>query len=281
MTKPRPHVEDIRAMKRRGEKLTMLYVTTTEEAHAAAIAGIDLLSIEAKDFTPAMREAAGPCFVQVGLTPPTKGTVDGKSLVTAEDFLEAAYRYGRVGGDCFYCAASETIQRAMCENHVPIVAHVGLIPSYVTWTGWRAVGRTAAEASVLWDQLQRLDAMGCFAVELEVVPDRLATFFSENTSIVYFSLGSGPGATVQYLFAEDVLGYGRSRLPRHAKSYRDFKAEFERLHAERVAAFREYRSDVQGGRFPGSSNTVAIEDAEFATFRQGVEAAERTRGSKE
>ncbi len=253
-------------MKRRGEKLSMLYVTAPEEASAAASAGINLLSIEAKDFTPQMREAAGACFVQVGLTPPTKGSVDGKLLVTAEQYLEAAYRYSQIGGDCFYCAAAFDIQKAMCDNHIPIVAHVGLIPSYITWTGWRAVGRRASEALSMWKQLKQLEAVGCFAVELEVVPDRITAFFARNTSMVYFSLGSGSGGDVQYLFAEDVLGYGRSRLPRHAKAYRDFRAEFERLEKERVAAFREFVADVRSGGYPAAQHSVTIEDAEFEQF---------------
>ena len=42
----RPHVEDIRAMKRNGEKISMLFVTTPEEAAAANAAGIHMLSIE-------------------------------------------------------------------------------------------------------------------------------------------------------------------------------------------------------------------------------------------
>jgi ketopantoate hydroxymethyltransferase len=63
----RPTVHDIRAMKARGQKTSMLYVSTPEEAAAADAAGIDMLSIEGRFFTPEMREAAGRCFVQVGL----------------------------------------------------------------------------------------------------------------------------------------------------------------------------------------------------------------------
>lgn len=266
----RPHVEDIRAIKRRGEKLSMLYVTTVDEASAAAGAGIDMLSIEAKDFTAEMREAAGACFVQVGLTPPTKGAVEGRLLVTANDFLRAAYRYSALGGDCFYCAGSFEIQKAMCDNHLPIVAHIGLVPSYITWTGWRAVGKTAGEALRLWEQLTRLEAIGCFAVELEVVPDRVASFFARNTSMVYFSLGSGSGGDVQYLFAEDVLGYGRTRVPRHAKVYRNFRAEFDRLNGERIAAFREFREDIRTGNYPGIEHSVEIADAEYSAFLDKV-----------
>ena len=63
----RPTVADIRAMKARGQKISMLYVTTLEEAAAADAAGVDMLSIEGRFFSAEMREAAGRCFVQVGL----------------------------------------------------------------------------------------------------------------------------------------------------------------------------------------------------------------------
>jgi 3-methyl-2-oxobutanoate hydroxymethyltransferase len=54
----RPHVQDIRAMKKRGEKISMLYVSTPEEAAAAAVAGIHILSIEGRFFDAEMRDAA-------------------------------------------------------------------------------------------------------------------------------------------------------------------------------------------------------------------------------
>jgi 3-methyl-2-oxobutanoate hydroxymethyltransferase len=63
----RPTVKDRLDMKVRGQKITMIYVTTLDEAAAANAAGIDMLSIEARFFSPEMREAAGRCFVQVGL----------------------------------------------------------------------------------------------------------------------------------------------------------------------------------------------------------------------
>ena len=44
----RPTVADMRAMKARGQKISMLYVTTLEEAEAAATAGIHMLSIEGR-----------------------------------------------------------------------------------------------------------------------------------------------------------------------------------------------------------------------------------------
>lgn len=75
----RPHVEDIRVMKTRGKKISMLFVTTPDGAAAASVAGIDMLSIEGRFFDAEMREAAGNCFVQVGLPYGGTGSFNGRS----------------------------------------------------------------------------------------------------------------------------------------------------------------------------------------------------------
>jgi 3-methyl-2-oxobutanoate hydroxymethyltransferase len=89
----RPHVEDIRHMKKSGEKISMLFVTTPDKAAAASAAGIHMLSIEGRFFDAEMREAAGKCFVQVGLPYGGWGSFNGHPLATAEDYLRAAFHY--------------------------------------------------------------------------------------------------------------------------------------------------------------------------------------------
>jgi 3-methyl-2-oxobutanoate hydroxymethyltransferase len=266
----RPTVHDIRKMKANGEKISMLFVSRLEEAEAAAEAGIHMLSIESRFFSPEMREAAGDCFVQVGLPYGGTGQVDGRHLVTADDYLEAAYYYTAMGGDCYYCAASYDIQKVLCDNHVPIVAHVGVIPSYITWTGFRAVGKTLEEAVNLAIHVKTLDSIGCFGAELEVVPDKLGTWLSQNTSMIMLGMGAGPGADAQYLFSEDVLGYGINRKPRHGKQYRDFSLEFKRLHDERVGAFKEFINDVNTGVYPAPEHTVPMNEDVFSEFLKHV-----------
>jgi len=267
MVHNRPTVADIRAMKRRGRKISMLYVTTLEEAAAAAAAGVTMLSIEGRFFSREMREAAGDCFVQVGLPYGSAG-----DLATAEDYLRAAFAYGAMGGDCYYCAASLDIQKTLCDNAVPIVAHVGLIPSQCTWTGgFRAVGKTAQGARAVWDHVKRLEAIGAFGAELEVVPDRVAEIISKNTPLIMLGMGAGPGADAQYLFTEDVLGHTSGHKPRHAKTYRNFAAEFARLQQERVGAFKEFVADVESGAYPAPHHVVPIDDSEFGRFMAAIE----------
>ena len=61
--------------------------------------------------------------------------------------------------------------------------------------------------------------------------------------------------------SDDILGDYDERLPRHAKAYRNFAAEYRRLQQERIAAFKEYIADVQEARFPGRSHLVEMEAA--------------------
>ncbi|MGB5559649.1 MAG: 3-methyl-2-oxobutanoate hydroxymethyltransferase [Paracoccaceae bacterium] len=258
----RPTVADIRALKGK-RQLSMLFVDTPEEAAAAAAAGIDMLSIIDPVWTPGMREAAGDCFVQVGL-------LYGQ-LVTAEDYLRAAHRVMQTGADCVYCASSLATIRALCDDGIPVVGHVGLIPSKCTWTGgFRAVGKTADQALAVWHHVRALEAAGAFGAELEVVPDRVGAEISKRTSLIMLGMGAGPHADAQYLFAEDVLGYTRGHKPRHAKTYRNFRAEYDRLQAERIAAFREFRADVGSGAYPEAGHSVAIADNEYKAFLEGL-----------
>ena len=180
-------VADLRTL--RGKRqLTMLFVETPEEAAAASAAGIDILSIVEPLWTPAMREAAGDCFVQVGL-------IYGQHC-TYEDYLRAAHKNLMIGGDAFYCAGSlDTIAKLAAEG-IPVVGHVGLIPARATWTGgFKAVGKTAAEAMQVYDHVKRLEAAGAVAAEIEVVPARVASEIAKRTSLVLMSMGAGSAAT--------------------------------------------------------------------------------------
>jgi len=258
MSNKRLTVADLRALKGK-RQLTMLFVDTVEEAAAASAAGIDILSIIDPVWTPEMRAAAGQCFVQVGL-------LYGE-LCTYEDYLREAHRTIRMGGDAVYCAASlDTITKLAAEG-IPVISHVGLIPSKATWTGgFKAVGKTSDSAIGIYQHVKALEAAGAIGAELEVVPDRVAAEISKRTSLIMLSMGAGVGGDAQYLFAEDVLGYTRGHKPRHAKTYRNFRAEFDRLQQERIAAFKEFRADVETGVYPAREHIVPIEDQEFADF---------------
>lgn len=264
MNRTRKTVADLRAL-RGVRQMTMLYVQSQDEARACATAGIDVLSIETPYWNATMREAAGDCFVQVGLP--------YGELATTDDYLRAAHDAMLVGGDACYCAASTEVIARLAAEGIPVVGHVGLIPARRTWTGgFRAVGKTLESAISVFEGVQTLERAGAFAAEIEVVPEPIATAIARRTSLVLFSMGAGAGCDAQYLFACDVLGYTPGHRPRHAKVYRDFRAEYERLQREREEAFAEFAEDVASGAYPEPGHLVPIDDDIVDAFVEYLEA---------
>jgi 3-methyl-2-oxobutanoate hydroxymethyltransferase len=84
-------------------------------------------------------------------------------------------------------------------------------------------------------------------------------------------MGAGAGCDAQYLFANDILGYTEGHIPRHSRVYRDFAAEYARLQQERIAAFREFVTDVGRGSFPEDRHILPMAPAEFDGFLNGLE----------
>jgi len=259
MARKRPTVADLRAMKGK-RQLTMLRVTTLDEAEAAERAGIDIVSVPpALVADPQYRDAAPSLFTMPG--------ENFYEIGTADDFVRWAFAMLKVGADAVYCSASVATIRRMAEEAVPVIGHVGLIPSRRTWTGgFVAVGKTAEQAMAIMESVRALEGAGAFGAEIEVVPVEVARAISERTSLLMLSMGAGTGCDAQYLFAEDVLGSNRGHMPRHSKVYRNFAAEYDRLQAERVAAFREFVTDVENGAYPEEKHLVRMESTELERF---------------
>ena len=235
--------------------LTHIHVKSPQEAAAAEEAGVDLMSCsfdspEAQSRLPALVAAAPRSFLSCA-TP--------HGLASPEEAIRVAFRALELGASSVYCSASPFIIEAMAREGIPVVGHLGLVPRHVTWTGYRAIGRTVAEAKELHRRMKQLEVAGAYAAELEVVPHNLARFLCSQTKMLLMSLGSGSACDTQFLFSDDILGDYEERPPRHAKAYRDFAAEHRRLQQERIAAFREYIADVQENRFPERSHLVEME----------------------
>lgn len=263
MSRTRPTIADLRALKGK-RQLTMLRVMTLEEAEAAERAGVDIVSIppelilnpQYRDAAPSLFSMPGENFYEIG---------------TGDDFVRWAFRMYKAGADCVYCSASYATVKRMADEAIPVVGHVGLIPSRRTWTGgYRAVGKTADAAMQIFEAVKQLEAAGAFGAEIEVVPVEVAEAISKRTSLFMLSMGAGTGCDAQYLFAEDILGQNRGHMPRHSKVYRNFAAEYDRLQQERIAAFSEYVADCNSGAYPEGKHVIHMDPVEFSTFLKKV-----------
>jgi 3-methyl-2-oxobutanoate hydroxymethyltransferase len=263
MTRKKPTIADLRARKGKGQ-LTMLRVMSLDEAAAAEQAGIDIVSVPDDILChPRYREVAPSLFSMTGRTHLEAGTRD--------DYLRWACKVMMAGADAVYCSGGLGTVEHVAREHIPVVGHVGLVPSRATWTGgMKAVAKTAAGALALLDEIRAYEAAGAFAVEIEVVPVEVATEISSRVNILLWSMGAGPGCDAQYLFAEDILGTNRGHMPRHSKVYRNFAAEYDRLQAERVAAFREFAADVASSAYPEEKHVVRMNSLELSAFHAAL-----------
>ncbi len=259
----RPTVLDLQSLKGKGQ-LTMLRYFSLDEAAAAEAAGIDIASVPPDLVAhPNYRKVAPTVFSMTGKTHLEYGAPD--------EYLRFAGQMLQAGADALYCSGSLQTVEYLAKEFIPVVGHVGLVPSRHTWTGgFRAVGKTGEEAIALYHECRRYQEAGAFAVEIEVVPVEVATAISARLKLLLWSMGAGPGCDAQYLFAEDILGENRGHMPRHAKVYRNFAAELDRLQAERIKAFSEFRDDVAKSTYPEDKHVVRMDPREQEKFLKGI-----------
>lgn len=265
MSRKRPTIADLRAMKGK-RQLTMLRVLTMDEAEAAESAGVDIVSVPPElVLNPQYRDAAPSLFTMPG--------DNFYEIGTADDFVRWAFRLYKASADAVYCSAGFATVKRLADDNIPVIGHVGLIPSRATWTGgFKAVGKTADSAMQIFEAVKQYEAAGAVGAEIEVVPVEVANAISERTSLIMLSMGAGTGCDAQYLFADDILGQNRGHMPRHSKVYRNFAAEYDRLQAERIAAFSEYVADVNSLAYPEDKHVVHMDPDQLGLFMERIDA---------
>ena len=267
-------VKDLKNLKGK-KQLTLILVKNKEEALAADKVGIEMVGTGAAgkytnphdhanfDEVLQIRKSAPNAFMHYGAPDTLWPTLD-KAKKLAFKMLEYDF-------DMFYCHRIEILKQLYKEG-IPCLGHVGLIPQRTTWTGgFKAVGKTSSEAMKVYEDCLKFQDAGAVAIEMECVPHQVASAISKKIDTTILSLGSGSECDVQYLFACDILGTTQGRIPRHAKKYRDFQKEFERLQRERENAFQEFYNDVQSGAFPEKKNVVEINQKELDIFLDNLE----------
>jgi 3-methyl-2-oxobutanoate hydroxymethyltransferase len=150
--------------------------------------------------------------------------------------------------------------RAILDAGIPVMGHVGLTPQSATLLGgYKARGRTAAEARRIFDEARALEQVGCFAVVLEAIPAPVAARIADALVIPTIGIGAGPSCDGQVLVWHDLLGLTPGRVPRFVKSYATVGETI-------VEALRGYIADVRSGAFPEAQHTYSISEEELERF---------------
>ena len=97
--------------------------------------------------------------------------------------------------------------RTLDRAGIPVVAHIGSRPQRAKHDGgYRAAGRTQAQANTLIEDAQRLEDAGATMLLIEAVPAEVAASIVEQTMIPVIGCGAGPACHGQIVVLHDLLG---------------------------------------------------------------------------
>jgi 3-methyl-2-oxobutanoate hydroxymethyltransferase len=264
-------------MKRRGEKIVMVTAYDAPGARLADSAGVDIVLVgDSAAMVVLGHESTVPASMDEMLMltrAVTRGAhrplvvADlpfGSFQVSDEAALENAIRFVKeAGADAVKLEGGRPVLsrvRSIVDAGIPVMGHIGLTPQSATALGgFKAQGRTAAQARRLFDDALGLERAGCFAVVLEAVPSLVADRVTEALSIPTIGIGAGAGTDGQVLVYHDLLGLYEGRSPRFVKRYADLAPEIR-------GALQAYGEDVRAGRFPEEQHTYSMPDEEAERF---------------
>jgi 3-methyl-2-oxobutanoate hydroxymethyltransferase len=166
--------------------------------------------------------------------------------------------------------AAATIGRVV-DAGIPVMGHVGLLPQSVhAMGGFKVQGRTEDQAErVLRDAIAVAEA-GCYAIVLEGIPSDLAARITAAVEVPTIGIGAGPACDGQVLVCYDLLGLTADLRPKFVKRYAEFFADGR-------AAASQYVEDVREGSFPSAEHSFGdVKPTQIATLagarRYGPEA---------
>ncbi|MDA1045284.1 MAG: 3-methyl-2-oxobutanoate hydroxymethyltransferase [Verrucomicrobia bacterium] len=244
------------------QQLSEIYTESKDEARAAEEAGIDMI-VTPIEHASKVRAGAPNTFLILGMG------VNNPNVCNGTEAIRKGFEAIQAGADAVYCGMSVGVVAEMAKESIPVIGHVGYIPYRNSWFGGaRAIGKKADEAMKMYERTRAYEDAGAIGVELEIVPEEVATEISKRVKFFVISMGSGTGCDAQYLFAEDILGTNTGHVPRHAKMYANIRSEMDRIQGMRTTAFKSFHDEVNNGKYPEAKHCLKIAPDELAEFRK-------------
>jgi 3-methyl-2-oxobutanoate hydroxymethyltransferase len=149
------------------------------------------------------------------------------------------------------------VTKQIIKAGIPVMGHIGLTPQTADKIGgFKVQGKTGETAKYLIEQAIALEKLGCFALVLECVPDKIAAIITNTIKIPTIGIGAGPNCDGQVMVSHDMLGLFDRYTPKFVKQYVN-------LNEEIFKAVMNYKNDVLTGRFPAKEHTFTIKEEEL------------------
>jgi 3-methyl-2-oxobutanoate hydroxymethyltransferase len=261
-------VPDLAAMKRRGERITVLTAYDATMARLLDAAGIDVLLVgDSLGMVVLGHETTVPVTLDM-MVHHTAAVRRGarRALIVADmpflthriDVRETLRNAGRLiqegGASAVKLEGGRTALEAtsrLVEAGIPVMGHLGLTPQSVHQTGgFRTQAGTPEAAGRLIEDALALESAGAFALVLEKIPAPLAGRVTRSVGVPSIGIGAGPDCDGQVLVSYDLLGLYQEFVPSFVKQYAN-------LGEQVVGAARAYADEVRSGAFPPVPESVA------------------------
>ncbi|TLD97491.1 3-methyl-2-oxobutanoate hydroxymethyltransferase [Helicobacter jaachi] len=141
------------------------------------------------------------------------------------------------------------VVRALCDEGMAIMAHIGLKPQFMRFDGgFKVKGKSEAEAQSLIDLARNLQEVGVFGLLIEGVVSEVASKITQSVSIPTIGIGAGGGCDGQILVWSDAFGFFDTFKPKFVRHYLNGKELLQ-------GALDSYVRDVKNGAFPSESES--------------------------
>jgi 3-methyl-2-oxobutanoate hydroxymethyltransferase len=204
----------------------------------------------------AVRRGAPNTFVLGCMPYQSYNTVD-RALCNASRFMQEALSDAvkPQGGK-----SQAHILRALVDAGIPTASHIGLTPHTIAmFGGFKIQGRTAEAAMKILEDALAIEDAGCFMLEFEAVPAKIAKLISEQLTIPTIGIGAGVGTDGQILLCYDLLGVFTDFKPKFTKRY-------TKLTEVAVDGIKRYVKEVKEGAFPDDDHSYTVNEPEYEKF---------------
>ncbi|MCX5700177.1 MAG: 3-methyl-2-oxobutanoate hydroxymethyltransferase [Candidatus Omnitrophica bacterium] len=147
--------------------------------------------------------------------------------------------------------------KKIAQAGIPVMGHIGLTPQTAEKIGgFKVQGKDADAARKLIEQALELEKLGCFAIVLECVPDKIAKLITEKLKIPTIGIGAGIYCDGQVLVTNDMLGLFERFTPKFVKKYVNLSELI-------FKAIQSYKDEVTQKTFPGPEHSFSIKVEEL------------------
>jgi len=137
----------------------------------------------------------------------------------------------------------------LVDQGIPVCGHLGLLPQSINQLGsYKVQGKEPADAARIIADAHQLQKAGAGLLVLECVPSVLAREISAQLSIPVIGIGAGVDCDGQVLVLYDMLNIGVVKRPRFSKNFMQDAATVE-------AAINAYHHAVKQSQFPGPEHS--------------------------